>query len=334
MKFVWTFIIFLFGLVGGYAATRYIPSLNQSVIAPTPIPTPVPTPLVRYSFDSLRNYQAPDGKIAIEQETAKTDEVITYLSSFNTGNRTMSMQLMVPQTATPAAGFPIILMYRGYVDPAIYQTGIGTKNAATYFASNGFVTIAPDFLGFGVSDPPPLDTLEARLEKPQQLLDLIQAFSSLSFVNPYNYGFLGHSNGGQIALSMLEITSRPTPTVLWAPVSKPFPYSLLYYTDESDDGGKALRKAIADFETIYDVFDFSLDQYLDRITAPIQIHQGTADDAVPEDWSVGFVELLKEHQVPVTYFTYEGADHNLRPSWDTAVARSLAFFNEYLYFKN
>jgi len=288
---------------------------------------------MRYSFDSLGHYQAREGRIQIERETAKTDDITTYLAKYQTGDKTMSMQLMVPTSATSSAGFPVILMHRGYVDPTAYQTGTGTKNAAIYFAKNGFVTIAPDFLGYGESDLPPPDTLEARLEKPQQLLDLIQAFSSLSFVNPTKIGFWGHSNGGQIVLSLLEITGKPIPTVLWAPVSKPFPYSLLYYTDESDDGGKALRKAVANFEIAYNVFDFSLDKYFDRITAPIQIHQGTNDEAVPEKWSADLVKTLEKNKIPMTYFTYPGADHNLRPGWDVAVARSLAFFEEYLYLK-
>ena len=55
-------------------------------------------------------------------------------------------------------------------------------------------------------------------------------------------GIWGHSNGGQIALTVLEISQKEYPTVLWAPVSKPFPYSILYYTDEAEDRGKALRK--------------------------------------------------------------------------------------------
>jgi dipeptidyl aminopeptidase/acylaminoacyl peptidase len=88
---------------------------------------------------------------------------------------------------------------------------------------------------------------------------------------------------------------------------------------------------VADFETIYDVFDFSLDKYWANITAPVQIHQGTADDAVPKTWSDQLVKNLEPNELDLTYFTYPGADHNLRPDWNAAVARSLAFFNQYLY---
>jgi len=163
------------------------------------------------------------------------------------------------------------------------------------------------------------------------MLDLIASLNSLTVINNKKLGMWGHSNGGQISLSLLEVTSKPIPTVLWAPVSKPFPYSILYYTDESPDEGKALRKTVAQFEEDYDILDFTIGRRFEKITAPIEIHQGTADDAVPVEWSNELAAKLRLSNPNITYYTYPGADHNLRPSWDTVAARSLAFFIKYLY---
>jgi len=113
---------------------------------------------------------------------------------------------------------------------------------------------------------------------------------------------------------------------LWAPVSKPFPYNILYYTDEASDSGKWLRRQVADFEKDYDVFNYSIDRYLDWINIPVQIHQGTADTEVPVTWSDELYQ--KMHYVPdVTYYRYPGADHNMRPFWDKVVARDVEWFN-------
>ena len=139
----------------------------------------------------------------------------------------------------------------------------------------------------------------------------------------------GHSNGGQIALTLLEATMGTYPTVLWAPVSKPFPYSVLYYTDESDDLGKLIRRELANFEEDYDVEQFSIHKYYDRVRAPIQLHQGTTDDAVPDKWSYELNKKLKEQEVDIDYLVYPGADHNLKPSWNTAVQKSLEFFSSH-----
>jgi dipeptidyl aminopeptidase/acylaminoacyl peptidase len=142
-------------------------------------------------------------------------------------------------------------------------------------------------------------------------------------------GIWGHSNGGHIALTALEISGLTYPTVLWAPVSISFPYSILYYTDESDDQGKALRKLLAGFENTYNTDQFSLTNYLNWIKAPIQINQGTADQEAPVWWSDNLVDTLKKDNVQVEYFTYPGADHNLLPSgWSDAVLNSINFYNK------
>ena len=44
---------------------------------------------------------------------------------------------------------PVIIQFRGYVERSIYQPGAGTKKTAEVFAKNGFISLAPDFLGYG-----------------------------------------------------------------------------------------------------------------------------------------------------------------------------------------
>ena len=125
-------------------------------------------------------------------------------------------------------------------------------------------------------------------------------------------------------MTVLEISGKEYPTVLWAPVSKPFPYSILYYTDEAEDRGKALRKKLAEFERDYDVELYSLTNYLDSIKAPIQIHQGTLDGSVPIKWTDELVKQLK-----VDYLIYSGADHNLVGGWSQAVQKSIDFWEKH-----
>jgi fermentation-respiration switch protein FrsA (DUF1100 family) len=92
---------------------------------------------------------------------------------------------------------------------------------------------------------------------------------------------------------------------------------------------------LATFETQFDVFDYSIDRYYQWITAPIQIHQGGRDDAVPLAWSQELADALKAKNVPqVELFTYPQADHNLQPDWATAIARDLAFFSQYVLGKD
>jgi len=131
-------------------------------------------------------------------------------------------------------------------------------------------------------------------------------------------------------LTILEITRKTYPTVLWAPVSKPFPYSVLYYTDESQDGGKLIRRELAKFEEDYNTDLYSIETYFDRINAPIELHQGTIDDAVPVSWSNHLSKTLIDLSKDINYYVYPQADHNLNPSWNTVIERNLKYFQKNL----
>jgi uncharacterized protein len=237
--------------------------------------------------------------------------------------------------------FPLILMFRGYVDQTLYSTGTGTRPSAKYFAEHGFITIAPDFLGYGGSDTESGNIFESRFQTYTtaiSLLKTIERFKDYSnlisgsneitklLTNYPSMSIWAHSNGGQIVLTTLSVTGANYPTTLWAPASKPFPYVILYFTDDSDDGGKFIRKELGKFEELYDVDKYTYTNYIDNIHAPIQLHQGTADQAVPIAWTNELVGILRAKEKDVTYFTYPGADHNLRPNWDEVVEKDVEFF--------
>lgn len=245
----------------------------------------------------------------------------------NGSPRKVTGLMNIPKGTGP---FPVIVMFRGYVDQEAYQTGDGTRKSAEVFARNGFITVAPDFFGYGGSDPEAEDIFEARFQTYTTALTTLISVETIKEWNGRNIFIWGHSNGGQIALTALEITGKDYPTVLWAPVTKPFPYSILYYTDESEDRGKFIRKELAAFEELYDVEAYSIHNYYAKLQAPIELHQGTADDAVPVDWSTTFVKGLEKLEKNIDYYTYPGADHNLQPAWNTVVGRTVAFFKSFL----
>ncbi len=278
-------------------------------------------PYDKYSFERL----AQRGGVASKIEVSGNK--FYYWSE----GRRISGEVNVPARPGLAGEYSVVVMARGYVDKEIYQTGMGTHNAAKYYSDHGYVTYAPDFSGYGESDPEDSNVLGARLAKPVEILDLI-----VSIGGDQPIYLWGHSNGGQIMLSVAEILGKaqdfkgPTLKVrgvtLWAPVSKPFPYNILFYTDEATDSGKWLRAKISEFERDYDVFEYSVDRYLDWIELPIQIHQGTADESVPKNWSDQLVANLQDKGKKVEYFEYLGADHNLKPGWDRVVGRDVEWF--------
>lgn len=343
------------------------------------IPAKKSLPLLKYTIPALRQRSYQSNQVTVLEKIADFPTFSSYLFSFQTLDKKMTGQLNVPKLHSDQA-LPIIVLVRGHVPMESYQTGIGTKPAAAVFAEHGYVTLAPDFFGYGGSDPESSDSWEARFQKPISVVELIESLkkypklelpaelsSNLNTVqvNPQQMGMWAHSNGGQIALTALEILNQPLPTTLWAPVTAPFPYSILYFSDEESDEGKVSRAWVANFEKDYDTTQFSLTDFLFYLQGPLQIHQGEKDEAIHYVWSQEFVDKLKtENQnrknllqqkeklatesvpdstqaaelqknlathpylkpISISFFSYPETDHSMRPAWNTVIQRDLDFF--------
>ncbi|MDH5533288.1 MAG: hypothetical protein OEX81_02580 [Candidatus Pacebacteria bacterium] len=334
-------------------------------------------PLNVYQIEKLNDFQFIDSQIEIKEKIADFNGYSSYLFTYQATGGLISGQLNLPTNFKSSD--KIIILLRGYVPLESYQTGVGTKSAAGIFAQNGYITLAPDFLGYGISDPESENSWETRFIKSVNTIELINNIKKSDFNYQYcqfnnleieendltpksscqkdnlkNYllGIWAHSNGGQVALTTLEALGESIPTTLWAPVTAPFPYSILFFSDEYKDEGKATRKWLSQFEEDYDVFDFSISQHLDRLEGPIMLHHGTEDEAALQQWSLEFIEkveaenkireenniIIKEatgstnlsvkDRIDLTFYSYPGADHNMRPVWNNVINRDLEFFNK------
>jgi dipeptidyl aminopeptidase/acylaminoacyl peptidase len=323
----WVLAICL-GILLGVVGTFIVFQRTNAVISP--IITAVARPLDRYTIPALQKTVFPSSQIVLDGITATTSAYTARPFHYVSEGKTVTGVAHMPSSPMPHGGYPVIVQFRGYVDPQKYYPGEGTEHSAEVFAANGFISLAPDFLGYGGSDRPSTDVFEERFLTYTAALSLLSSVGTLPMADPTRVGIWGHSNGGHIALAVLEITKKAYPTSVWAPVTKPFPYSILYYTDEADDQGKMLRKELAAFESVYDVHLYSLTEYVGMIEGELQVHQGEADEAVPLKWTDTFVELLKKEHKTVEYFTYPKTDHNLTPSWNTVMVRDIQFYTRTL----
>lgn len=293
--------------------------------------------LDRYAFNNLSLANFTGNEMEIGEEIRPSGNFTSRLLFFNSEGKKTSALVNIPLKQRPKS---VILLLRGFVDKEVYQSGMGTSRIGEHLADSGFLTISPDFLGYGQSASPSANPMEERFQTYTTVLQLLESLPLLPqavknalpeypyTVDPSSIGLFGHSNGGHIALAVLEITGASYPTVLWAPVSKPFPYSILYYTDEFSDKGYALRKLVSDFESFYQSSKYSIDNYFDNINAPIELHQGESDEEVPIWWSNELYEMLKEKNKKIDYFTYPGENHNFnKGSWNTLAFRTLNFYN-------
>lgn len=364
----------------GLVTTGYLfffqPAFKLSTLSIAPSPAK-PLPLLKYTIENLHQTAYLGSQLQIMKVIEIRPTYASFLFSYQTLGKKMTGLLNVPLSNTPPAdGYPVILMVRGYMPQATYQPGGGTKNSAIYFAEHGYVTVAPDFFGYGGSEAESSDVWEARFQKPMNVVELFKTIQHQTFVeipaniltdpqfkklssltqlklNTPKIGFWAHSNGGQIALTSLEILNQPIPTTLWAPVTAPFPYSVLFFSDEENDEGKASRAWVSLFEQDYDASQFSLTQHLNLLTGPLQLHQGLMDQNIHYTWSDKFAEKISQENnrrvklnqfnatqsanlapplapIQLQYFRYPNSNHDLQQDWSVVIQRDLKYFDQYL----
>lgn len=223
---------------------------------------------------------------------------------------------------------PVVIMIRGYAEKEGYYPGSGTWKVADELAKEGYVTVSLDFLGYADSDADSADVLEARFHKVSEVLDLIESVKQLPGVDKERIGIWAHSNGGQIALSVLEINGENHPTILWAPMTNPFPQSLIDTADEGEQKDQAI-KFVNLFTKYYDPRRYAFENYYEWINSPILIQQGLMDSQVKVEWQEDVVSKLKMFDKNAELKVYEGADHNMNGSWQEAVEKSKQFYKKY-----
>jgi dipeptidyl aminopeptidase/acylaminoacyl peptidase len=296
--------------------------------------------LTKYDFDSLKQRGGIVGEItiggtikAVEDRRKSAKKV--YTAEFETreiffesdGKKISGMMNYYPERNSLSK---VIIMIRGYADKQGYYPGSGSWAVADKLAEAGYTTISLDFLGYADSENESPDMMAARFEKVNAVLDLIESVKQLPWVDKNQIGIWAHSNGGQIALSVLEVTGKNYPTVLWAPMTNPFPQSILDTASSLDDGGVAVQAALAEFEKHYDPRRYAFENYYQWINSSVLIQQGTADDQVKVEWQQKVVAGLKKLGKNASLVIYQGDDHNLKNNWEEAVRKDTVFFGNNL----
>jgi len=299
-----------------------------------------------FSLKSLQNYPYKASPVTVQSLAFKNALQYAYNVTYTSMNLTVSARFSVP-AVKPEAIKGIVIMLRGHQFPGGYYTGKGTEHPAKGYLQRGWAVIAPDFFGFSSSSPTPAP---AELHQFYSSVNAVELYKSLEqpdfrFAQGIDRAdrtalpgafkkivVWGHSNGGQAALHFLTLIQKPVPTVLWAPVSLPFPDSWAHYRRSPEWAERFKRE--------YPAADFSFFTFLDRIApgTPILLEQGDKDYAVPKEWNDALVravaaensrrEKAGKGKIELRYEVYSGGNHNLNPYWATVLPRDASFWEQ------
>jgi len=334
MKKWWIWgLLFLFvsgGLAGGYYYCQRVKFSPKGAVKEE-----IDLPLKRYDFNELLRRGGVAGEFEVLGEIEAIKERRSRLGEedlkFSTreirfkseGKWVSGMMNYYPERSSLSK---VIIMVRGYAEKEGYYVGSGSYRMADELAKSGLVTISVDFLGFGNSEAESTDVLEARFEKVVTVMDLIATVKSLPWVDKSSLGIWAHSNGGQIVLSVAEILGEGIPMVLWAPMTQPFPKSVL----ETIEPDSPVKQILEDFEKRYDSRRYAFENYYEWLRSPVLIFQGDKDEWCSVDWQEKVVEGIEKAGGEAELRVITGDDHNFSKNWQRVAAESVYFLENKL----
>jgi dipeptidyl aminopeptidase/acylaminoacyl peptidase len=276
----------------------------------------------------LRRYTPQGGEIDVHAVWGRGPGFTSYLISYPSEGLRITGFMNVPDGSGP---FPIVACNHGYINPAVYRTGQGSKREADYLAARGYLTVSSDYRGHGGSEGQPdgghLDTGYAR-----DVINLIASAQRHPKADAGRVGVWGHSMGGNLAYKLMVTRSEVRATVVFAGVSASAVDDFYYLA-------QMIRRPLAELVQRFNVPEADPERYarmspityLRWMAGPVQLHHGTADANVPYWHTQQLVQALATAGVPYEFYSYPGAPHTFSgATWELAMRRTVAFFDRYL----
>jgi dipeptidyl aminopeptidase/acylaminoacyl peptidase len=270
------------------------------------------------------------GSIRILRETADYGAYTRSEVRYRSDGVRVTGVLHVPAGRGP---FPALVLAHGYIEPSSYVTGQGMSREMDFLARAGYVLLHTDYRGHAGSDPATALDRETRLGYTEDVITAVQAIKRLPYVDPDRVGLLGRSMGGGIVLNVL--VTKPglaDAAVVYAPVSSRFLDNFNRWTrPERPDVAAAVLDRLgtpAERPAVYK--SLSPRTFFDRITEPVLIHHGTADESCPVRWSRETFRALRAASVDARLQTYPGEPHAFVADWALSIRRTDRFFDHHL----
>jgi dipeptidyl aminopeptidase/acylaminoacyl peptidase len=318
------------------------PDERPTEVSPNPAPSPdaassAPSepakPADTESLASLFDKSYDGGGLRLGRLVEKTATQRQYDVTYRGDGLTISGRIAVPEGAGP---FPAVVLAHGFIDPRDYRTGQGMTREREWFADHGYVALHVDYRGYGSSDGRGIAGADLGVGYTTDVINAVLALRAWDGpVDDDRIALAGRSLGGGVVLDALVADPGLTDAaVAWAPVSSDL--TDLYRHFLVGDASRSDLKAGIDllYGSPADDPDFwagiSSRTYFDRITEPLLINHGTADDTCPIRWSRTTARLLRAAGKDVTLAVYPGEGHAFGAQFDTSMVRSERFLRQHL----
>lgn len=289
------------------------------------------TPFHLVSLPALVEHEYDGHGLRLTRLVAATPAYTRHHVAYRSGGLTVTGALNVPAGPGP---HPLLVLAHGYHDPADYRTGDGSQREQARFAAQGYVVLQPDYRNHGGSDRDHRRRVARPLGYPEDVVNAVLAVreAAPSFVDVDRVGLVGRSMGGGVALQ--AAVARPDlfdVLVLHSPVSSRAADNFRRWVGS---GTPLERKVLDTYGAPAENRRFwreaSARAYVDRVTAPVQIHHGAADPVCPVAWSRATARALRRAGKDAALHEYPGESHRIDAAWPTMMRRTTAFLDQHL----
>jgi dipeptidyl aminopeptidase/acylaminoacyl peptidase len=270
--------------------------------------------------------------LRLGRESGSTSAYRQYFATYESNGLTISGRINVPRGRGP---FPAVVLAHGYVDPAVYTNGETMLRERDYLARQGYVTLHIDYRNHAQSDKDPNNDANLRNGYTADAINAALALKQYPVVDPDRIALIGRSMGGGVVFNAL--VARPgvfKAAVAYSPVSSDSVdnFNRWVRRDPSRSGpaGRVIARLGAPEANPQAWAATSPRSYFDRITEPLLIHHGTADESCPIEWSRETVAALKDEGKQVEFYVYSGQRHTFTSQWPLSIRRTAAFLGQHL----
>ncbi|HEX7259449.1 MAG TPA: alpha/beta fold hydrolase, partial [Candidatus Saccharimonadia bacterium] len=268
------------------------PSNSAKKPAASPQAAQKATPDDPLTIAAIRSRQYAASEITTLQTLGSRENYSDAIVSYRSDGLAIRALVSTPNAPKPAAGWPVVILDHGYINPTEYQTNSSDyREFIAAFTRAGYMVVKPDYRGHGLSEGSP----EGGHYSPAYAYDNLNLVASLQQFNQVDksrIGLFGHSLGGHIALRTIVVSPDVKATVIMSGVVGSID-DLFYNWTRSPNARPPtglIRSARAALVEKYgepranpDFWNnVSAINYVDAVTGPVQIQHSEGDSVVPK----------------------------------------------------
>jgi len=311
------------------------PGENATGTAPPATPAPTATAQAApdpASIAALIATKYSGSGLRLGSERGSTNAYRQYYATYESNGLTISGRINIPRGTGP---FPAVVLAHGYVDPDAYTNGETMLRERDYLARQGYVTLHIDYRNHAQSDKDPNNDANLRNGYTIDAINAGLALKKSNVVDPDRVAIIGRSMGGGVVYG--AVVAAPgvfDAAVAYAPVSSDSVDNFNRWVRRDPSRSGAASRVIARLgspETNPEAWAAaSTRSYFHRITEPLLIHHGTADESCPIAWSRETVAALKAAGKQVEFHVYPGQQHTFTSQWPLSIRRTAAFLERHM----